>query len=346
MQPSLNNLKSLQILRMIAATSVVYYHIYAQPNFGSFGVDIFFVLSGFVIALVIQNQSSPIQFAINRISRIVPLYWILTTVLFLLIYIHPTIVRQSTAETTTFFFYLKSLFFIAYYDIGQRSPPLLRVGWTLNYEMFFYCIAWLSLLFFRKQIVKAIVIIMAGVFITSHLMGSTNPFYEEFFGRQYILEFLLGMLAFHIFKSKCFSIPNGLYPLIAIGSYCFMAYIDSNEILGNGLIFFGIPSTLLLLAMLGNEDYYAKTSSKLIAALALMGDASYATYLSHFFLVEGFKRITCEKLDLFDCYRLPGVIGIICVCLISGQIIYWLVDKSTHQYCKRFFNRWLSKDKS
>lgn len=346
MKSSFNNLKSLQILRMIAATSVVYYHIYAKPNFGSFGVDIFFVLSGFVIALVIQDQTSQKQFAINRISRIVPIYWILTTALFLLIYIYPPIVQKTTAQTATFFLYLKSLFFIAYYDIGQVKPPLLRVGWTLNYEMFFYCIVWLSLLFFSKRAVGFTIIIIAGVFVAPILINIDNPFFLEFFGNYYLLEFLLGIAVFHVFRSKRITIPSALCPLVALISYFFMAYIDSNNIPGYRLLFFGLPSTILLMAMLGNEDFYAKSSSKLILALTLMGDASYATYLSHFFFVEGFKRIACEKLTLFDCYNLPGVVGIICACLIIGQLLYLLVDKPAHQYCKFFLNHYLCKNKT
>jgi exopolysaccharide production protein ExoZ len=346
MTPPHRNLKSLQLLRMIAATSVVYYHIYAQPNFGLFGVDIFFVLSGFVIALVIQNQSSPKQFAINRISRIAPTYWILTSVLFLLIYIYPPIVRKSTAETATFLLYLKSLFFISYYNFGEVKPPLLRVGWTLNYEVFFYFVVWLSLLFLEKNLQVLFFIIIVSTFIATNLLEFDNPFIQEFFGSHYLLEFLLGMMVFHVYKTGHQTPYRSLYSLTALGSFCFMAYIDGHDIPGNRLLFFGLPSAVLLMALLGNEDYYAKCSSKLFSIITLIGDASYATYLSHFFIVEGFKRIACQKLALFDCYRIPGVVGIICACLIIGQLLYCLVDKPTHQQCKRLLTKIFSNKKT
>lgn len=76
-----SNLRTLQILRALAAICVIYFHIGAIHRFGSFGVDIFFVVSGFVIALVISHGQSPAVFAINRIIRIFPLYSILTTCL-------------------------------------------------------------------------------------------------------------------------------------------------------------------------------------------------------------------------------------------------------------------------
>ena len=208
------DLRSLQILRMIAATSVVYYHIYAKPNFGLFGVDIFFVLSGFVIALVLKNNSTAKQFAINRISRIVPIYWILTTFLFLLIYIYPPIVRKSTAETATIFLYLKSLFFIPYYGIQEVKPPLLRVGWTLNYEIFFYFITWTALVIFKKQFFKCIFLLMFCTYTAPLVLSSENPFFQEFFSSYYIFEFLLGICVFHIYTVRHSLIKSSLCPYI------------------------------------------------------------------------------------------------------------------------------------
>ena len=106
-----NQLKALQILRAIAATSVIYYHIGCIPRFGKFGVDIFFVISGFVMSLIIANGESSVRFAVNRIARIVPLYWVLTTAVLVLAWIHPALLDSTTADI---FNYLKSLFFIPY----------------------------------------------------------------------------------------------------------------------------------------------------------------------------------------------------------------------------------------
>ena len=73
-----NNLHSIQILRGLAALSVVYFHMTLVeksspfPKFGSYGVDIFFVISGFIISLIVSNGVKPVEFAINRIARIAP----------------------------------------------------------------------------------------------------------------------------------------------------------------------------------------------------------------------------------------------------------------------------------
>ena len=76
-----DNLRTLQILRAMAATSVVYSHIGVNPDFGQFGVDIFFVISGFVMTLIVENGQKPATFLLKRVLRILPLYWILTTCL-------------------------------------------------------------------------------------------------------------------------------------------------------------------------------------------------------------------------------------------------------------------------
>ena len=112
MQKKLINLKSLQILRAIAALSVVYYHINAAPHFGKFGVDIFFIISGFVMSMIIENGQKPYTFVVNRITRIVPLYWVLTLCLFILSAIKPDLLDTTTANILNF---LKSIFFIPYF---------------------------------------------------------------------------------------------------------------------------------------------------------------------------------------------------------------------------------------
>jgi peptidoglycan/LPS O-acetylase OafA/YrhL len=71
---------SIQILRAVAVSSVVYLHTLTLPLFGNFGVDLFFVISGFVMCMVIkQRKPRPGAFLLDRITRIVPTYWLVTT---------------------------------------------------------------------------------------------------------------------------------------------------------------------------------------------------------------------------------------------------------------------------
>jgi peptidoglycan/LPS O-acetylase OafA/YrhL len=123
-----NTLISLQILRAIAAISVVLCHL--EVGFGEFGVDIFFVLSGFVISIVVQRNKSILGFAIDRVSRIFPLYWLLTLFLFVLISYAPHLVHETTAASANLSHLLQSLFFVPYYSSGggyrvfRESPTI------------------------------------------------------------------------------------------------------------------------------------------------------------------------------------------------------------------------------
>src|ERR1700693_433446 len=105
-------LRVLQIVRAIAATSVVYYHIGRDPRWGTFGVDIFFVLSGFVIAVIAAADRGAAAFFSDRITRITPLYWILTTAMLLLAVVAPHVFTTTTADGLD---YLRSILFVPYY---------------------------------------------------------------------------------------------------------------------------------------------------------------------------------------------------------------------------------------
>src|SRR5579872_364486 len=151
-------LVGIQYLRALAALMVAYSHLAHQiPAYLSAlslhrwvttdrlynGVSIFFVISGFIM-YVTGAESSPVQFAKRRLVRIVPLYWLLTGLLFLCALFTPEFARMTVATPQTL---AKSLLFIPYFNAGQggRLYPLLIPGWTLNCEMFFYLIFTLTL---------------------------------------------------------------------------------------------------------------------------------------------------------------------------------------------------------
>lgn len=336
--PSQNyNLKSLQILRFVAALSVVLSHIESNPNFGAFGVDIFFVLSGFVIALVVSNKQSPGLFAISRVSRIVPIYWLLTTLLLILIFIAPQLVHESTVSNANATNYLKSLLFIPYYGaVGIK--PILALGWTLNYEMLFYLLVWISLLFSKHPLTLASILLVALYFISSFAgeMGVAG----EFFGSQLIFEFILGAFAFTLYKSSFLKrIHRLILFLVAVASYVFMAYVESRGLAQSQLLFFGVPSFFLVLCFVGLEDCLSKTSDSVVSFFVSMGDASYSTYLTHWYVVVACRKILSERLELFEFYSPIGIVFTVSACLFVGQMTYKWADRPMNTAVKKFLTR-------
>ena len=331
-------LKSLQILRAIAATSVVYYHIAlppeanAIPRFGSFGVDIFFVISGFVMAMVVARGQQARTFAISRIARIVPLYWLLTSGVLILALTQPQLLQTTTADLGN---YLKSILFIPYFKESGKLQPMLVVGWTLNYEMFFYFCVWLSIVVARRVY---LLLTIALLFATYVLLGkhSENAVLEAFFGRLMIFEFAFGLLAYHIYKSGILTrLSSTSLILVSLLSYGFMAVAEAKELDADRMFLYGIPSLALVSVATALEDLKIARAGAVADVLASMGDGSYATYLTHFYVVEGMRRLVFPRLDFIDPYSPLGVLIIITASQAVGQVCYGLLDKPLSDSLRR-----------
>ncbi|HEY0254337.1 MAG TPA: acyltransferase family protein, partial [Kofleriaceae bacterium] len=92
-------LYNLHVLRVIAALGVVYYHITSsagldlRANLGSRGVDVFFVISGFIIAFI--GSKKPDQFLLRRAIRVVPFYWAATLFVFAIVLAKPNLFNTT-----------------------------------------------------------------------------------------------------------------------------------------------------------------------------------------------------------------------------------------------------------
>jgi len=313
-------------------------HTESNLNFGGLGVDIFFVLSGFVIALVISSKKSPTSFAISRFSRIVPIYWLLTTLLLILILTAPQLVHESTVSNANATNYFKSLFFIPYYGAAGITP-IVTQGWTLNYEMLFYLLVWISLLFSKHPLTLASSLLVA-LYCISSFAGDMRVA-GEFFGSQLIFEFILGAIAFKLYQSSLLKRIHSLILFsVAVASYVFMAYIESRGLAQSKLLFFGFPSFLLVLCFVGLEDRLSKTSNSIVmSTLVSMGDASYSTYLTHWYVVVACRKILCERFGLYEFYSPIGVVLTVSACLLIGQITYKWADKPMNTGVKKFLTR-------
>jgi len=297
------------------------------PNFGTFGVDIFFIISGFVMALIISSGQSPLAFAISRIARIVPLYWTLTSALLLLILTKPSLVSKSLAESASTVTYLKSLFFIPYFGAeGCGLKPLVCVGWTLNYEMFFYSIIFLSISLFRSHSLK-----VASLFLTlAYAVGisTEHEVARSFLSNEIILEFIFGFVVFFIYRTQRFETLSPILLItIVVASYCFLAYTEaSGTMMTNRLFSFGIPAFLLTTAFILLEKTLPKNNG-VIRLCESLGDASYATYLTHWWVIVAIRKIMGEKFDLIDPYSATGALLATLVALVVGHITYSVVDR-------------------
>lgn len=178
-------LGNIQVLRGLAALAVIMYHIvndaaisqgidihffHSLGSWGFCGVDVFFVISGFVM---IESQrtrpTNSFEFFKARLLRIVPIYWLLTFCYWVFATIAPSYFPHITATPSWLF---TSLFFVS--GILGIGKPIIGQGWTLEFEMFFYLVFASSLWMrnsFRSGILTIAVIVIAVLsFTLDHIM--------------------------------------------------------------------------------------------------------------------------------------------------------------------------------
>lgn len=270
-------LNNLQIQRAFAALNVLVYHIletaktYGQhatafaflEGWGASGVDLFFVISGFVMVYTqATTPKSPWQFFRSRLVRIVPLYWLLTFAIVLVYLAWPSVFREMKLTLPHLF---SSLLFLSKRVV--QDNPVLSVGWTLEYEMLFYLLFALGLSVSRKWVALIPSVILAAMCF----WGSVDLL---------VLEFVLGMLAATFYlRLVCHS--SGVWILIA-GAVLLAASLFIDRQL-HAFFLWGIPSCLVVLG----ASCMPQSGSRLGR---LLGDASYSMYLVQVFTIPAFYK--------------------------------------------------------
>lgn len=324
------NLTSIQLLRAVAAMSVVFFHMETVPQLGIFGVDIFFVISGFVMAMVTSQNTAPGAFLLSRIIRIVPLYWILTTALAVVILVEPTLILSTTFNLVN---YLKSLFFIPYFKESGLLQPFLFVGWTLNYEMLFYVCMTTGLLVSRRWHIQ---ITVALLFVLYLIFGrfSQSPLLTEFFGNLKIFEFVIGIAAYFTCHARVVRrIPAGWLVAICVACLGGMSYLEVVCPNIDDLFRFGIPSFFLLVAAVQLEPLARTQALRWIATT--IGDSSYAIYLSHAYVIALMLRVFLKQGEWLKSHYFLAVLIATAGSAIIGGLIYVGIDKPMHRYLKK-----------
>lgn len=290
--PSRREFDSIQILRAVAALAVVFFHLFSalQIDFklfdrnpfmiGANGVDIFFVISGFIISYAAASDTSPLRFALKRIFRIVPLYYTLTIGLFAVAAAFPNLLNTTSADPLKL---LKSLLFVPYMRDDGMVQPLLFLGWTLNYEMFFYALFALSMYVSRRPAV-----LCSGVICALVAIGHAVQFESvalNFYSNGIMLSFVWGSLAYLAFRHAPEWVGR-LKPLWPLAAALILVQNWYPVPLAREYAF-GLPSTLLLLSLLSMRP----VTSLLGRAFKTIGDASYSLYLIHPYVLQAFVKI-------------------------------------------------------
>ena len=347
-----SKLVNIQILRAVAALTVVLYHVGVEQThicsdagrgcsldvwYGLDGVTLFFMISGFIMVVTSWNSfgrpGAAVDFMRRRIQRIVPLYWIVTTLAVIGISIAPSMLNVPVLDPI---YIAASYLFYPVTRLNGLVRPIANLGWTLELEMMFYVIFTGALLFNRKLgmvlAIGVIVLLTAGG--VAGLYGQSVPL--NFWSDPIILDFVLGMAVGAAYKLGA-SLPRaavwGLgvaFVLIAATVVVQAPWINSFPELNFVRRFFlALPAAaLFLVGALGPQ---LNASNLLTRIGLLLGDASYSLYLIHPFILRPFAKIwaklfvTHVPMWVFPCVAPIAAIA-------SGLALYWLVERPLSNY--------------
>lgn len=296
--------ESIQALRGIAALFVVLEHVRAF-NCGAFGVDIFFCISGFMIMLSTNYDTR--CFMRRRLIRIVPLYDIMTLGTFLCLKLLPGMFHKTTGS---FAFLVKSLLFLPF-DIGEGViQPLVRVGWTVNCEIFFYLLFFIALRISQKYRGLLCAVFLLATVAAAQLVPAA-PVILAFYGSPVMLEFVFGILIYYAARKlyalrQAALLPGFCLPLAMLGagaSLCVLLAVRPlvDDTGWSRPLAWGLPAAVIVICAFLAGLYIRKAPVPLVR----LGDASFSLYLLHYYPVLFLDRMVFD-FSVFSLRTLAG----------------------------------------
>lgn len=311
-------LNNIQALRAFAAISVVMFHalgvlalnghslVLLKPfiGWGANGVDLFFVISGFIMAYT-QTNRPWYEFILSRIVRIAPLYWLISIFSLLTALLLPSLFTDLDLSAG---YVIASLGFSS--QLFGFDYPLLSVGWTLEFEMFFYVLLTIGMVMFRGRatffVPMAALTGLAAIGVIDWIVA----------------EFSLGILCFFLFDAFRKRPSNAWAALHCLAWGFLIATVVWRPELHRSILF-GLPSALLvlsaaLLPQMGN--YY----------LQMLGTASYSIYLVHLFVISA-GVLVLRRVEL---QADAAAIILVSTATLAGIATWYLIEKPIGQWLK------------
>lgn len=350
--------RSIQALRGVAVLGVVAYHALAIERkyaggdrllpdvfrFGQTGVDLFFVISGFVMVTVTQgrfgNLSELRRFVWSRVTRIYPTYWFYFFITLAVFVVQPAWVNASQGNRAN----LLASFFL------WPSPqlPLVMVGWSLIHELWFYLVFAVLLLFQQRWLLWAL-LLWAAVIVTATLLvapQSLSPGLRIAL-HPYTLEFICGALAawavHHRTLNRLTSGAIGIAVLgLCLGGLAWLAFasVPTGPVGLRHVLSFGGFYGLLVLGAAVLEQ---RRRLWVPRALQFVGDISYTVYLSHILVLSVLGRLwllagpdAASRMDNLV------ALGVMLVAVIAyGWLGYRYIERPTVDLSHKLRARWL-----
>lgn len=345
-------LRSIQFLRALAVLLVTYTHTlgFQRPfgipihqvffhweHIGAIGVDIFFVISGFIITYSAGRYlggRDGRHFLVNRFLRLIPAYYAATLLFLGIELVH--MIRMHAFIKLPFARVLNTIFLLPLFDKKIYAEPLITIAWTLSFEWLFYLFFFGAIFFSirRKEWFFCgliLLLVTAGHFFPMpdyRLSFLTNPI---------LLEFLAGIIIYWLYASSLRVTRTIAWLLLAAG----IAMIICEIFTGYGMVYtmdytldaqlsltrffiWGVPSALIVAGCIFLEKNRLPGTLFTHRLITLIGDASYSIYLTHF-SVFGLLAAVYTRLGFSVNPDLSVCIGFV-LATIGGILFYKVVE--------------------
>jgi peptidoglycan/LPS O-acetylase OafA/YrhL len=345
-------LSNIQNLRAYAALLVVLSHtigrairddidvgsfISENPNYvvlGHIGVDLFFIISGFIM-IVSTNKSAAeyscqdvFNFYIKRGIRIAPIYWALTLFAAFLLYVYPE--GFSFRSKPELKWVIDSLLFIPAVTSDGLPSPVLGVGWTLNFEVYFYLIFGVSLLTRSPFFFSSMIILVGATFgIILENEGAINGYYKSYLDiilSPLLLEFMIGMVIAKLYLNNKLGLLKNRLSNYLLGLIALLIMVTIHPTTDyQRVIYWGTAATAIFFIFITSTEGDARLKSSeginnMWERVSLtLGEASYSIYLVQVFSIPAFSVI-------FSQYISSGLIYIILsiIFTVLSALIFWM----------------------
>lgn len=340
----------IQALRAVAAFAVVLGHSMnylgrghgAVPGVlsefqGAVGVDLFFVISGFVMTIssgrLLTHPNPTGVFLWRRVLRVAPLYWLLTAVKLVVLAALPRFDiaarRPSVWNAVSSFLFVPSL-----NGLGEIRP-VITLGWTLNFEMMFYLLFAISLMW-RERFVQALLPLVLLLAAVGGLRTGTWPAWTAG-ADPIVMEFAAGVVIALLLKHGWVPGLAGSAVALIIGAAGLLLIKPDVAALLRGALW-GFPAALVVLGVVGLEPVLR---GRLPRWLLLLGSASYAVYLVQTFVFPVVDRLAewVRRTAKLSPLELGGVVimGSLAVAAATGVGVHLIIERPLTELLKRRF---------
>lgn len=337
----------VQCLRGVAAMMVVGFHAFPQiDRMGyagnqhlslSAGVDIFFIISGFIMLL--SAHRSPRRgsgaFLLNRVIRIIPIYWLLTTFMVLVAVFAPQLMSSTRYET--WHVIASYLMIPAEHPVTHFYWPILIPGWTLNCEAFFYVLFALGLGVTADRLGR-LAMIVGGLVTAVVLLPLVVPVsgVARFYTDSVMIEFVFG-LAMAVLYLRGARIPAWLSwagMVLGFGLLAATDYTAHPDLRG---AIYGLPALAIFVgAVFARWPETSATGGRVLAWLRMLGDASYSIYLTHMITMAAIGQLWRHMLGIGWPGAVPAFILVAAtICAAGGIVFYKLVEQPLTRWLKQ-----------